>query len=85
MNNKIIRIYSATQTLPCSNMFEFCKRSALCIKACLTLPGLIISGPRCFKALNKSATAPATTGEATDVPERVLQPDTRLDPRTLVP
>ncbi len=78
LNTKII--YS-----PCSNIFGLCKRSALCINTCLTLPGLIISVPRCFNALNNKATTPATTGEATDVPERVLHPEWRFDPRTLVP
>lgn len=32
--------------------------------------------------LAKSATAPATTGEATLVPDKTLQPETKFEPRT---
>ena len=35
--------------------------------------------------LAKSATAPATTGDATLVPESTLQPETRFEPRTNEP
>ena len=35
--------------------------------------------------LAKRATAPATTGDATLVPDKTLQPDTRFEPRTNEP
>ncbi len=35
--------------------------------------------------LAKRATAPETTGDATLVPDKTLQPDTRFEPRTSEP
>lgn len=54
------------------------------IKACLTLAGFI-SSPRCRTPLASKVTAPATTGEATLVPDNDRHPPFILEPRTAVP
>jgi hypothetical protein len=51
------------------------------IDAGLSISHLLSSGT----VLARSATAPATTGEATEVPDRTLHPPRMLDPRTACP
>lgn len=59
-------------------------RRADAIKACLILAGLITS-PRCKTPLANRVTAPATTGDATLVPDKVRQPLFMFDPLTVEP
>lgn len=65
-------------------MFTPGSRRADAIRACLILAGLITS-PRCNTPLASKVTAPATTGDATLVPDNTLQPFFMFDPLTAEP
>lgn len=65
-------------------MFTPGSRRADAIKACLILAGLITS-PRCKTPLASRVIAPATTGDATLVPDNTLQPFFMFDPLTAEP
>ena len=71
---------------PCSKIFGPSNREAPSIIACFMLAGLMI-----FQRMDSGITlaskqmAPATTGLATLVPERLLQPEFILDPMMSLP
>uniref|UniRef100_A0A182V4H3 Uncharacterized protein n=1 Tax=Anopheles merus TaxID=30066 RepID=A0A182V4H3_ANOME len=67
---------------PCSNMLLSASLSAPSISACFIEAGFKSTPGRSSTPLAISVTAPATIGEATDVPESDLQPPFRLLPFT---